>query len=241
METKLNEIKTLNKYGIGLPKLSEIYHVSTKTLVKYLNSPNKQDKHNETNRVYKVELLDKCEYFADASLPHLKTVKQHDRDRLTNFPLIYFLANKQGKLIAYHLSRDIHENAHGYLELITNAQLPKGAVIHIDLYSTNLFKILESQGYRVCHVNKRLRVKQHKAKCPYFQQVEHLFSNVHKAIRRIQDLSCFGNLKQLPYEYALELTISLIELYHYNNQHNYLQFIELWNLKREQITQVIGK
>jgi len=232
MNTEINDIKILNKYGaIGITKISKLYRKSTKTIQKILkHSVNNKDIHNITNRVYKPELANDIEYFVDASIGHLNNVKAHFRGQLKNFPNMYFISNRRGQLVSYYLSKYLNEISGEYLKAIREAQLPKGSIIHVDMYSTKLFNILESEGYKVCHINKRLRSK------PYFNEVEHLFSNIQKTIRRLQQLKTFGDLRVIDKQLAFEIVKGLIELYHRNNPKPYLELLHRIIRLKQQIT-----
>lgn len=226
MNSKQDEIniKKLNEYGIGILKLSKLFKKSTKTIQKILvKSNNLVDKRVIINKTYNEHIDDsQIQYYIDATSCKLKPLYTHDRETLYNFPKIYIIASKHGKIVDYYLTFKKSEYAFDYYQSVVKAKIPKGSIIHVDMYSTQLFSELEKKGYIVVHKNKRVR------QFPFYQQVEHLFSNIQKAIRR---LSKKINLKELSKDLSESLVDSLIQLYHYNNYKPYLEWINRYESK----------
>lgn len=222
METQNErDIKTLNHCGIGISKLRQIYHCSPNKIQAILvKSANKIDTRNNINKVYNEQLIHKIDYFVDSSKCKMKPLTSHDRQTLTNFPKMYFIGNNKGELVSFYLVHAKAEYAFHYSQCIIKANLPKSSVIHIDIYSTKLFTELENRGYKVCHINKRLRLKE--LNIPFSQQVEHLFANIQKAVRRIK----LFDVRELSKQQAKDLVIGLIFLYHRNQQHKYLETVK---------------
>jgi len=215
-----SEIKILNNCGIGVSKLRQVYHCSPNTIQEVLGkSANNKDIHKNINKVYNAHLISDIEYFVDSSQNKRRGLKTHDRKTLKNFPKMYFVANNKGKLISYYLEHAKSEYAFHYLQCIIKANLPKSTVIHVDIYSIWLFKQLESRGYKVCHINKRIRLD--KLNIPYAQQVEHLFANIQTCVRRIKAF----DVTKLTRQQAEQVVIGLIWLYHKNQQHRYLAIV----------------
>jgi hypothetical protein len=217
-ESQRIEIQTLNEYGIGISKLRQLYRTSPNTIQNILGtSCNNIDTVNTNALVYNSAIADSAiNYFIDGTVAKLKPLWTHDRQRLSNFPNLFFIANSNGKLIEYMLFDSTHEYAFNYLQIVAKAQLPISSVIHVDIYSKWLFQQLESRGYVVCHKNKLSR------DFPFYHKVEHLFSNIQKAIRRFNRTV---KVKELSKHDADKLVIGLVMLYHYNQQHKFIELI----------------
>lgn len=232
-KTEHTNILLLNEWGIGIDKLAQIYHKSPNTIVKVLGgkSANKTNERNRKQRVYNEKIPDTMiDYFVDISRVKLRPLWTHDRHTLYNFPLMSFVADKNGKLVSFSLFNTKAEYGFLYEQTIIKAELPKGSIIHLDIYSPTIFKQIENRGYTIVHKNKLNRDKIKGKTKPYYQQVEHLFSNIQTAIRRIHKLI---DLRKLQRDKAEQLLKALIFLYHKNQQYMYLEFINsIKQLKR---------
>lgn len=222
MQTVTNsDIVSLNTDGhLGIMILSKCLHRSPNTIQKILgHSSLSLDVHQEINKVYNAQIPDsQIDYFIDGTQAKLRCLKTHDRGRLSNFPKVFIVANKNGNIVSYETftSNSLNETSLEYDQTIIKAKLPKGSIIHVDIYSIQLFKLLEEKGFIPCHKNKRTR------SFPYYHQVEHLFSNYQKVIRRFKR-SFLTNLNK---NEANDLTIALLNTYLYHDLSHYLDYIK---------------
>jgi len=183
----------------------------------------KFDTKSKTSKHYNSHLFFNIDYYVDGTRYKLKSLKHHDYERLKNFPITFKIANKQGKLIYEKDFYDYTEIGKLYKDTIEMAKLPKGSIIHVDIYDTHLFEQLEYMGYKVCYVPKRKRMeilKQHgKKQIPFLWQVEHLNKTIAKRIRLVHKLV---NLKQLKDKKEIDALLFALRQTEYQDNMDYL-------------------
>jgi hypothetical protein len=215
-----NEIRLANEYGLGYDILTQLYHKSPNTLQSIIGkgkSPNHYDVFLDSNRVYS-ELIKDCDidYFIDGTRAKLKPLWTHNHMTVNNSPNLMFIADKRGKLIEFMLFNTKDEYAFNYEQIVIKANLPKGCVIHVDIYSLKLFNALESRGYIVCHKNKSFR------EFPFYTKIEHLFSNIQKGLRQFNERQKVNSLSKIELN---RLIVALVMAYHYKQKSNFIELI----------------
>ena len=211
-----NEIKTLNRIGVGIRVLSKAYHKSPKTIYKILGgkSSNNIDTKREHNRVYNAHLEPYIKYLFDVSAPKSHSTKSHHKETYKLFPQIVLCTDRRFNIVGYNLEFGA-ENSLMYEKLFYDVKdrLEPSSVIHFDIYSPSLFKLVESYGFKACHIPKPLRTK------PYYNEVEHKFylqDQLRTIIKRLQKLYNLDPYAIEPSR-AKELVESVIQLYWFYN------------------------
>lgn len=226
-------IIALNQHGkIGILKLSKLFRRSSKTIQHILgNSVLTLDKNEVKNMVYNADIEDsEIDYFIDSTILKLKPLWKHDYQSLKTYPKPYLLVDKRGNFIDYLLSDidkscdRVNEYAFYYLQLIIKANLPKNSKIHVDIYSTWLFREIENRGYIPIHKNKRCR------DFPFYTVIERQFANIQKHIRR---LAVAYPIKTYSDADKVLLTTSLIHLWCKNDITPFLRVLQILTNKQQ--------
>jgi len=211
-----SELKQLNYYGLGYTKLAKLYNMSISSIYNLIGASCLEvDKPNTKRRVYHVEYFSEIEYYVDISVLKQYPLTSHNYAKLTNFPLILAVADRRGKIVYYDLIDAKAECGYIYLAALLSAKLDKTKVIHLDIYSPRLFEELEKLGFKVCYVCKKQRlVLLGNDKTPYYQQIEHNFSNIQKYHRRLLKKV---NLREFDFNTAKKLLDAVIRIYWFND------------------------
>lgn len=234
IEATLNDMRMLNKYGIGYAKLALTYNIDKKTIQKYLGkSQLKADTTNTHRLTYRADLFNEIYYYMDIMRVKKYSLLAHNYGTMKNFPLLVAIADTSGKIVFSSLIDFGSEKGLIYFKEIVSAKLDKSKVIHVDIYSKELFRELETLGFKVCYVCKKQRMEiyktQHKtAYTPFYQQIEHNFGNIQRYFRSIyQQLKEEGiNLNELDIDSSKRLMSAIISIAWDNNKTELLSFLE---------------
>lgn len=212
------QLRQLNNLGYGYLKLSKLFGIGKQTIRDLIgNSCLEVDKTEIHTKGYNQHLFNEIYYYVDICRIKQHNLKSHNYGTLEKFPMLLAIADINGKIVYYNLIEAKSENGFSYLASLLSAKLDKSKVIHIDIYSPKLFKILEENNFKFCYVCKKERLKLlgNKDKTPYYQQIEHNFSNIQKEFRRLIKLGY--KIKSLEIAEASILLEAVIQSYWFNN------------------------